>query len=273
METVPAYYPVFIDVRDRRCVVVGGGNIGEEKVQKLLECGASVVVISPEINDGVREMADDDKVTWVPREYAHGDLEGAFIAIAATDETRVNTQIAGEARQRNVLLNVVDVTHLCTFIAPSVARRGEVTIATSTGGASPALARKFREELSRSRLIEYADLAPLLSEARTELKRMGVKVDADHWQACISEELAGHGPGRSARRCQEVPHVQPAGGPGGRDRRRLGAYGPRGCRRRVSARNTDSLDFSETGCRRLANEPPLLGADRGDPAPAPRRAP
>ena len=186
---MPAYYPAFIDVRGRRCVVIGGGRIGEEKVRKLLECDAGVVVISPEVNDGVRDLEHDGRVTWLRREYEPGDLAGTFLAIAATDDNAVNRQIAAEAEERNVLLNVVDVTHLCTFIAPSVVRRGEVTVATSTGGASPALARKFREELSRSRLLEYADLAPLLSEARTELKRLGATVDPDHWQTCISEEL------------------------------------------------------------------------------------
>ena len=186
---MPAYYPAFIDVRDRRCVVIGGGDIGEEKVQKLLDCGAKVTVISPEVNDGVRELADGERVAWAQREYRPGDLEGAFLAIASTDDNKVNRQIAQEAEERNVLLNVVDVTHLCTFIAPSVVRRGEVTIATSTGGASPALARTFREKLSQSRILEYADLAPLLSQARAELKRLGAKVDPDHWQACITEEL------------------------------------------------------------------------------------
>ena len=186
---MPAYYPVFIDVKDRRCVVIGDGNIGEEKVHKLLDCGARLVVISPGVNDGVRDLADDDRVTWIRREYQPGDLEGAFIAVAATDDNTVNRRIAEEAEQRNVLLNVVDVTHLCTFIAPSVVRRGEVTIAISTGGASPALARRFREELSRSSLLEYSDLAPLLSEARAELKRMGVSVDPGHWQTCIDQTL------------------------------------------------------------------------------------
>ncbi len=183
------YYPAFLDVNGRRCVVIGGGNIGQEKVEKLLECGAAVVVISPEVNEGVRQMSSNGRVTWTQREYQPGDLEGAFIAIAATDDNATNRAISTEAEERNVLLNVVDVTHLCTFIAPSVARRGDVTIATSTAGASPALARKFREELSRSRIIEYADLAPILSEARTELKRRGVTVHPDHWQACISEDM------------------------------------------------------------------------------------
>jgi precorrin-2 dehydrogenase/sirohydrochlorin ferrochelatase len=180
---------VFIDVSDRQCVVIGGGSIGEEKVHKLLDCGARLVVISPDVNAGVRELADSGGVTWVQRDYEPGDLKGAFIAIAATDDNKVNRLIADEANERNVLLNVVDVTHLCTFIAPSVARRGDVTIATSTGGASPALARKFREELSGSRLLEYADLTPLLSEARAELKRLRVTVDPNHWQTCITENL------------------------------------------------------------------------------------
>ena len=184
-----AYYPVFIDVKGRRCVVIGGGKIGEEKVLKLLECGAQVVVISPEVDGGVSDLADGERVTWHRREYRPGDLEGAFIAIAATDDNRVNRRIAEEAGERNVLLNVVDVTHLCTFIAPAVARRGDVTIAVSTGGASPALARKFREELSRTWLLEYADLTPVLSEARAELKRLGAKVHPDHWQECIDEDL------------------------------------------------------------------------------------
>ncbi|MDA1348427.1 MAG: bifunctional precorrin-2 dehydrogenase/sirohydrochlorin ferrochelatase [Chloroflexi bacterium] len=186
---MPAYYPVFIDVKDRPCVVIGGGNIGEEKVHKLLDCDAKVVVISPEVNKGVQELVDGERVTWHRREYQDGDLEGSFIAIAATDDNGVNRRIAAEAEQRNVLLNVVDVTHLCTFIAPSVARRGEVSIAVSTGGASPALARKFREELTSSRLLEYADLAPLLSDARNELKRQGKTVDGDRWQTCLTEDL------------------------------------------------------------------------------------
>ena len=98
-------------------------------------------------------------------------------------------RISKEAEERNVILNVVDVTHLCTFIAPSVARRGEVTVATSTGGASPALARTFREKLESSRILEYADLAPVLSDARAELRRRGLRVSPDHWQACITEDL------------------------------------------------------------------------------------
>ncbi len=186
---VARYYPAFIDVRDRNCIVIGGGALGEEKVLKLLECGARVIVISSHVTAAVRALSDDGTVTWIERGYLPGDLEPAFIAIASTDDDAVDRQIAEEAGERNVLLNVVDVTHLCTFIAPSVARRGDVTVATSTGGASPALARTFREKLERSRILEYADLAPVLSRARAELRRRGIRVAPDHWQSCITEGL------------------------------------------------------------------------------------
>ena len=187
---MPNYYSVYMNLQDRRCVVIGGGAIGEEKVLRLLDSEGEVVVISPEITDGVRALVDAGEVTWVQKGYERGDLEGAMLAIVAdTSDQNVNKRVAEEAKDRNVLLNVVDVTHLCTFIAPSIARRGPVTVATSTNGASPALARLFRERLTDSRLLEYADLAPLLSDARSELMRKGTKIAPDHWQTCITEEL------------------------------------------------------------------------------------
>ncbi len=186
---MPRYYPAFIDVRGRDCIVIGGGELGEEKVVKLLECDANVVVISSEVTSKVSDMASEGIVEWIRRDYVYGDLERAFIAIANTGNPDMDNQIYKEAEERNVILNVVDVTHLCTFIAPSVARRGEVTVATSTGGASPALARTFREKLESSRILEYADLAPVLSQARSELRTRGLRVSPDHWQTCITEDL------------------------------------------------------------------------------------
>ena len=186
---MPRYYPAFIDVRGRDCVVIGGGELGEEKVVKLLECDANVVVISSEVTSVVSDMASRGVVEWIRRDYVYGDLARAFIAIANTGDPEMDSQIYKEAEERNVILNVVDVTHLCTFIAPSVARRGEVTVATSTGGASPALARTFREKLESSRILEYADLAPVLAKARAELRRKGLRVSPDHWQTRITEEL------------------------------------------------------------------------------------
>ena len=194
---MPAYYPVFLDLRDRRCVVIGGGDLGQEKVDRLLEFGAKVVVVSTEINDALARAVDGEKLTWIERGYQPGDLEGAFIAIVAdTSDRAVNQAVYDEAKERNVPLNVNDVTHLCTWIAPAIVQRGDVIVAASTGGASPALARRLREELSgtsptvsRHRAIEFADLAPLLSEARGELARKGIRLDPDHWQTCITDDL------------------------------------------------------------------------------------
>ncbi len=194
---MPAYYPIFLDLRDRRCVVVGGGLIGEEKVQRLSEYGANVVVIAPALTETLTSMSQAGEITWVERGYEAGDLKGAFIAIVAdTGDAAVNNAVSVEAKERNVPLNVNDVTHLCTWIAPSVVKCGDVIVATSTGGTSPALARKFREELagtsrtgSRHRVMDYAALAPLLSHARTEILRKGFRIKPDHWQACLGDDL------------------------------------------------------------------------------------
>ena len=194
---MPAYYPVFLDLRGRRCVVIGGGAIGEEKVERLVDFGAEVVVYSLEVTPAVRALSEDGTLTWRRRGYRRGDLEGAFIAIVAdTRDRRVNEEAAREAEERNVPLNVNDVTHLCSWIAPAMVRDGDVIIAASTGGSSPALARKLREELagtsrtgSRYRPIEYGALAPMLAEARAELFGQGIRLHPDHWQACITDDL------------------------------------------------------------------------------------
>ncbi len=194
---MPLYYPVFLDLRGRRVVVIGGGAMGEEKVTRLMPYGAQVVVVSRDVTDEVSELTDDGKIEWVRRPYRRGDLDGAFIAIVAdTSDDAVNQAVSEEARERNVPLNVADVTELCTWITPSVARRGEVIVATSTGGASPALARRFREILngecrldSRHELMDFADLAPLLSDARKQLLDNGIRLNLDHWQACLTDEL------------------------------------------------------------------------------------
>ncbi|MBI4233138.1 MAG: bifunctional precorrin-2 dehydrogenase/sirohydrochlorin ferrochelatase [Chloroflexi bacterium] len=183
------YYPVYLDLRARLCVVVGGGEVAERKVSGLVECGARVRVVSPEATPRLREWARDGTVTWEPRHYQQGDLEGAFLAIAATDAPQVNEAIARQAEAQGILLNVVDITRLCNFIAPSVIRRGGVTLAISTGGLSPALARKLRHELERSRALQYADLAEMISRVRTLLREQGLAVKPEHWQASLSDEV------------------------------------------------------------------------------------
>ena len=183
------YYPVFLAVKDRSCVIIGGGTIAEGKIASLLECGAKIRMIAPEVTPGIQKLADNGTISLENRQYLEGDLDGAFIAIAATDNNSVNRRIAQEAEARNILLNVVDVTHLCTFIAPAVVRKGEVTVAISTAGLSPALARRLREELEVDPALDYAELAPMLSEVRLELRKEGARIDADHWQSCLNRDV------------------------------------------------------------------------------------
>ena len=186
---MPQYYPVFLDLKGRKCVIVGGGEIAERKIAGLLECNASIAMISPEVTPGIRARAEAGDVRWEAREYVDGDLKGAFLAIASTDYESVNRAVHEEASREGIILNVVDRTALCSFIAPAVVRRGEVTVALSTGGASPALARKLRETLEKSEVLEYASLAGVLSSARAEIKRLGAAVHPDRWQECIDGDL------------------------------------------------------------------------------------
>ncbi|MBN17945.1 MAG: siroheme synthase [Chloroflexi bacterium] len=186
------YYPAFINVKNRICLVIGGGKFAEEKVFKLLSLGAKIKIISPDITQEIKDVLNKKEITWIKRKYIYGDLEDVFIAISATGDEIANEEVFKEAEKRNVLLNIVDVTHLCTFIAPSVAKRGGVTVATSTGGASPALARKFRETLEKGcecRLLEYGDLTLILSEVRNEVRSKNIYVSAERWQECIDEKL------------------------------------------------------------------------------------
>ena len=184
-----SYYPVFLDLKGRPCVIIGGGEVAERKISNLLDCQAKLTIISPEVTGPIHEMASRGELKWLPREYRDGDLKGVFLAIAATDLQRVNQAIAKEAANERVVLNVVDNTPLCTFIAPSIVKRGDVTVAVSTGGTSPALARKLRVSLERSEALQYAPLAGILSLARKELKRRAAEVHPDRWQECINGEL------------------------------------------------------------------------------------
>ena len=186
---MPAYYPVFLNLEGKRCVIIGGGVIAEGKISKLKETGAHVKIISPDATPAIQQMAEKGVVEWTARKYQPGDLEGAFLGIAATDVRQVNQQIFHEAEELGVVLNVVDDAELCAFIAPSIVERGPVTVAISTGGASPALARKLRETLADSPALEWADLAHVLSKARKELKKRGVAVDPQRWQCCLTPKL------------------------------------------------------------------------------------
>ncbi len=186
---MPSYYPVYLNLRDRRCIVVGGGAEVERKAQGLLDCGANVTVVSPEVTPALRDLAARKLIDWEPRDYQRGDLEGAFLAISDNVDSKIYQEVAAEAERRGILVNVTDVTDLCNFIAPAVVRRGEVTFAISTGGLSPALARRLREELETNPILQWADMAEMISDVRLELRGKGVYPDPERWQECMDQEM------------------------------------------------------------------------------------
>jgi siroheme synthase-like protein len=169
--------------------VVGGGRVALRKARVLLEHGADVIVISPDLCQELAQLAESGEIGALTREYQAGDLENAFVAIAATDNSAVNRQVVAEARGRAVLVNVVDDAENSDFIVPSYLRRGEITVAVSTNGKSPALARKIRLRLERELGDEYALLADLISEVRMQVKQEGIKVDSDGWQEALDLDL------------------------------------------------------------------------------------
>ena len=186
---IPPYYPIFLNIRGKRCVVVGGGPVALRKVKALLEHEASVEVISPELCPELSQLAKSRTIQVLQRNYNGGDLRGAFIAIAATDDGEINNKVAEEARAKGVLVNVVDDLEHSDFIVPSQFRRGDIAIAVSTAGKSPALARKIRAKLEKDFGAEYASLALLIGEVRSELKRQGIKVNGHSWQEAIDLDV------------------------------------------------------------------------------------
>ena len=161
------FYIACLKLSGRKCLVVGGGEIGLEKVEGLLACSGDVTLISPEAVPELADLACEGSIAWEQREYGGPqDLEGVFMVIACTDATERNIAIYDDAEERAMLVNVVDVPPLCNFILPAIVRTGPLAIAISTAGASPALAKRMKAEVSELFGEEYARLAVLLNDAR-----------------------------------------------------------------------------------------------------------
>jgi siroheme synthase-like protein len=160
------FYIACLRLKGRRCVVVGGGDVGLEKVEGLLACDADVTLIAREAHPELIQLALEGSIRWEQRDYESYDLNGCLIAIAATDDTEVNIRVFEDAERRAMLVNVVDVPPLCNFILPAVVRTGPVAVAISTGGASPALAKRMKREIGELFGEPYAVLAILLNDAR-----------------------------------------------------------------------------------------------------------
>jgi precorrin-2 dehydrogenase / sirohydrochlorin ferrochelatase len=160
------FYIACLRLTGRRCLVVGGGEIGSEKVEGLLACGGDVVLVAPDAEPSLQALAAEGSIRWERRAYEPSDLEATFIAIAATSDTDVNIAVFEDAERRAMLVNVVDVPPLCNFILPAIVRQGPLAIAISTAGASPALAKRMKNEIAEQFGAPYAQLAMLLNEVR-----------------------------------------------------------------------------------------------------------
>lgn len=183
------YYPVFLKMTDRPCLVVGGGTVAERKVDALLRCAARVTVLSPGVTDRLRAWVEEGKIRHMQRPYRPGDLLGYQLAFVATDDVAVNAAVAEEGRARGVWVNAADDPVHCDFILPSVLTRGHLTVAVATGGSSPALSRAIREELEDYFTADYAALADLVSEVRRELRERPNAPDGEAWRRALGDDL------------------------------------------------------------------------------------
>lgn len=181
------YYPIFVEMTNRPCVVIGGGVVAERKVEALLNAGATVTVISPSLTGLLHSQLEAGKIRYVGREYRPGDLNGFEMVFVATGDKKVNSVVAQEARERGVWINAADDPSHCDFILPSVLQRGDLVVAVATGGSSPALSRAIREELESYFTKDYAELTEVAAEVRRELRQRSVSPGAKAWRQALGE--------------------------------------------------------------------------------------
>lgn len=168
-----AFYPILMDLEGRRVLVVGGGRVAERKVRSLLDFGARVDVVSQTLSPALEALEGEGLVRWADQEFQEAQLEGMALVIAATDDAEANRGISASARKHNIPVNAVDQPEDCTFIVPAVARRGDLVLAVSTSGRSPALAKRLRKELEASYGPEYAAFLALMGRVREEVLARG----------------------------------------------------------------------------------------------------
>ena len=184
------YYPINLKLTGRRCAVVGGGAVAERKAAALLEAGAEVTVISPRMTEKLAEWGRTGRVLLTERAYAAGDLTGCFVAVCATDDREVNRQAAADAAAAGVLVNVADAPELSDFTVPARVVRGDLLITVSTGGHSPALARRLREDLAGQYGPEYGQYLDLLARVRQSMKgRLATSGEREtFWRSTIDQQ-------------------------------------------------------------------------------------
>jgi len=185
-----ALYPIFVEAKGRRVLVIGGGHVGAEKVRGLLNGEADVTVVSPELHAELQEARDAGRIRHVARAYEESDLDGGWDwVMIATDDGAINAEVRAAAKKRRLWVNAADDTPNCDFILPSVVRKGKITLAASTAGSSPALARRLREELEAYLTDDMPALADLLAEVRQEVRKRNIKIAGDTWQEAIDGQV------------------------------------------------------------------------------------
>lgn len=163
------YYPIYLDIKDKHCLVIGGGSVGTRKVRTLLDYGAQVTVVSPKLSETLHALAAEGAIAWRKRIYETTDLMDVFLVFGATDDDRLNQQIHADAEAKNLLCNIADRPAVCNFILPSIVRRGDLSIAISTSGKSPAFAKRVRKELEKQFGEEYGTFLDLMGKIRRKL--------------------------------------------------------------------------------------------------------
>jgi precorrin-2 dehydrogenase/sirohydrochlorin ferrochelatase len=185
----PLVYPIALALDGKECLVVGGGEIAEGKLDALLLAGARIAVVSPRVRPRIAALAAAGRLTLLRRAYLPADLEGKFLVIAATDNPAINAAIATEARAAGILVNAVDDIPYCDFFAMAIVRRGALQLAISTNGRSPAFARWLRERLDAELPAAYGDLLDVLGEVRETIKADGPIPVYEHWREAITEDV------------------------------------------------------------------------------------
>ncbi|OGB99867.1 MAG: hypothetical protein A3G35_19255 [candidate division NC10 bacterium RIFCSPLOWO2_12_FULL_66_18] len=214
------FYPMMVDVAGKRCLVVGGGRVAERKVLSLVECGAEVEVVSPSTTARLAALASAGRLRLRRRPVRPTDLRGAFLVVMATDDAQVNREVAETVRSAGGLVNVADDPDACTFLVPSVVRRGDLTIAISTGGGSPALAKKLRQRLEQTIGPEYEAFLGALRTLRERARR--AVADPEERQAIyrravdsdLFEQVARGDPVAVAARIEDLLQAAPRAGAG-----------------------------------------------------------
>jgi precorrin-2 dehydrogenase/sirohydrochlorin ferrochelatase len=171
------YYPIYLDITDKRCIVIGGGDVAERKVERLLDFGAHVTVVGKTLTHSLETMKKEGKIDHMNADYDKTCIDDAFLVIGATDREDINKKISRDAKDKGILVNIVDDPDKCDFILPSLLQRGDLLIAISTGGKSPALAKKLRQEMENLYGPEYEMLITVMGNLRAKLLMKGYSSD------------------------------------------------------------------------------------------------